>query len=111
ELENAVERAVVLCRERFITPTQLPAHILEDTPQIMATTSTDQTNVIMIPSQVRPLREALEEPEKRIIEAALRAHNWNRQATADALDINRTTLYKKMKHYGLDAEPAMAGHV
>ncbi|MCA9254778.1 MAG: sigma-54-dependent Fis family transcriptional regulator, partial [Phycisphaerales bacterium] len=28
ELENAVERAVVLCRERFITPTQLPAHIL-----------------------------------------------------------------------------------
>lgn len=110
ELENAVERAVVLCRERFITPAQLPAHVLEDTPQPVAPSSTDQSNVILIPSQVVPLRQALEEPEKRIIEAALRAHNWNRQATADALDINRTTLYKKMKHYGLDAEPAYAGH-
>ncbi|MDY6958221.1 MAG: helix-turn-helix domain-containing protein [Halobacteriota archaeon] len=51
------------------------------------------------------LKAALEEPEKRIIEAALRAHGWNRQATAAALEINRTTLYKKMKRYGLDMEP------
>ena len=51
-----------------------------------------------------PLKLALEAPEKQIIEAALRAHGWNRQATAEALDINRTTLYKKMKRYGLDVE-------
>ena len=55
-----------------------------------------------------PLREALEEPEKRILEAALRANGWNRQLTAQQLVINRTTLYKKMKRYGLDgnSEPA-----
>ncbi len=110
ELENAVERAVVLCRERFITPAQLPTHVLEDTPRAIAPSSSEQSNVIVIPSQVVPLRQALEDPEKRIIEAALRANNWNRQSTADALDINRTTLYKKMKHYGLDAEPAYATH-
>jgi two-component system response regulator HydG len=50
---------------------------------------------------VRPLKEALEEPEKRIIIAALQAFNWNRQETARVLDINRTTLYKKMKKYNL----------
>ena len=48
------------------------------------------------------LREALEAPERQIILQALRTHNWNRAATADALDINRTTLYKKMKRLGLD---------
>ena len=48
------------------------------------------------------LEKAMEGPEKQIILAALKANNWNRQSTADQLGINRTTLYKKMKRYGLD---------
>jgi transcriptional regulator of acetoin/glycerol metabolism len=44
----------------------------------------------------------LEEPERQIILAALRRNEWNRAATAEELDINRTTLYKKMKRLGLD---------
>ncbi len=48
------------------------------------------------------LREALEEPERQIILAALEANDWNRQKTADQLQINRTTLYKKIKQYGLE---------
>jgi transcriptional regulator of acetoin/glycerol metabolism len=36
------------------------------------------------------------------IEAALKRNNWNRQATAAELNINRTTLYKKMRKYRLD---------
>jgi transcriptional regulator of acetoin/glycerol metabolism len=53
-----------------------------------------------------PLHLALEVPEKRIIEAALKRNNWNRQATAAELDINRTTLYKKMRKYRLDVGEA-----
>ena len=49
-----------------------------------------------------PLEVALEGPERRIIEAALKRNNWNRQSTAAELDINRTTLYKKMRKYRLD---------
>jgi DNA-binding NtrC family response regulator len=57
---------------------------------------------------IRSLREALEEPERRIIIQALQALNWNRQETARVLDINRTTLYKKMKKYKiLDNKPVM----
>jgi two-component system response regulator HydG len=44
----------------------------------------------------------LEVPERRIIEAALKRNSWNRQSTAAELDINRTTLYKKMRKYQLD---------
>ena len=50
----------------------------------------------------KTLKEALEGPERQIILQALRANNWNRAATAETLDINRTTLYKKMKRLGLD---------
>lgn len=95
ELENAVERAVVLCKGRVVTPEDLP-------PRIIEAANTFEPSV---PDQVMTLREALEVPEKRIIESALCANGWNRQLTADRLGINRTTLYKKMKHFGLDAEP------
>ena len=54
-----------------------------------------------LPMGIRPLKEALEESEKRIIIQALQAFNWNRRETARVLDINRTTLYKKMKKYDL----------
>ncbi|HOA73448.1 MAG TPA: sigma-54 dependent transcriptional regulator [Phycisphaerae bacterium] len=96
ELENVVERAVVLTRRRQIDVDDLPEHLLE---QIESAGNGDGV--------YRPLslKAALEEPEKRIIEAALRANNWNRQLTASILEINRTTLYKKMKYYGLEADP------
>ncbi|MFP4144809.1 MAG: helix-turn-helix domain-containing protein, partial [Phycisphaeraceae bacterium] len=51
------------------------------------------------------LAEAMEEPERQILLAALEANAWNRQETAAELGINRTTLYKKIKQYRLD-EPA-----
>ncbi|MFQ5413956.1 MAG: sigma-54-dependent transcriptional regulator [Phycisphaerae bacterium] len=98
ELENVVERAVVLAKGRYITMSDLPPKLV-DAVQSLPPIETQNP---------RPLKEALEEPEKRILEAALRANDWNRQATAEQLKINRTTLYKKMKRYGLDAEPKHA---
>ena len=32
----------------------------------------------------------------------LESNHWNRNVTAEALGINRTTLYKKMKRLGLE---------
>jgi len=53
------------------------------------------------PSGLRPLDVALAESEKRILTESLQALRWNRRETARRLDINRTTLYKKMKKHGL----------
>ncbi len=100
ELENCCERAVVLSKGRHITPDDLPTNMLEQADAAAA--SEEQSSMMS-------LKRALEEPEKRIIRSALEAHHWNRQATAEALEINRTTLYKKMKRYGLEAEAEMAG--
>lgn len=50
---------------------------------------------------VRPLKEALKNPERQIIQHALERAGWNRKKAAADLDINRTTLYNKMREYGL----------
>ncbi|MCA9167370.1 MAG: hypothetical protein KDB23_06860, partial [Planctomycetales bacterium] len=46
-------------------------------------------------------------PERQIILEVLESNGWNRNATADSLGINRTTLYKKMKRLGLEEPVGM----
>ncbi len=98
ELENVVERAAVLATGRLITIDDLPPKLVQGVADAPAGAE----------YQPVALKDALEPPERRIIEAALRGNGWNRQRTAEALQINRTTLYKKMKHYGLNGDLAAA---
>jgi len=99
ELENVIERAALLSSGKFIGVEDLPTSITQEQDQQQKT--------------YRPtgLKEAMAEPEKRIIRQALEVNQWNRQATAKALGINRTTLFKKMKQYGLYAEAERLGLV
>jgi DNA-binding NtrC family response regulator len=106
ELERAIERGVVVCRGNRI----MPANLALSTTEARSVRSRSHTPRPHVELGIRPLKEALEEPEKQLILQALEALNWNRQETARVLDINRTTLYKKMKKYGLlDSEPAWMG--
>lgn len=95
ELRSVMERAVTRCRGHWIEPN----HLALDLQSVGAREG--QALLGGSRQSILPLKEALEEPEKRLILEALRALNWNRQETARMLDINRTTLYKKMKKYGL----------
>ncbi len=99
ELQNAVERAVVLCKGRYIHVGDLPPKLTEPGATALEQCHTSAAHTPM------SLKEALEGPEKQVLEEALRANGWNRQLTARQLGINRTTLYKKMKRFGLEAEP------
>jgi DNA-binding NtrC family response regulator len=98
ELENVLERAVLLSKGPYIG--------IDDLPQ--ATVTQSRTASRDEYAQIG-LKQALAEPEKAIIRNALEANHWNRQNTARDLKINRTTLYKKMKLYGLEAEAAKLG--
>ena len=94
ELENVIEQAVLVSKEKYIVVDDLPA-LLQNEPQ-------------SVMSQVS-LREALGQMEKNFILKILEFNHWNRQATAKALAINRTTLFKKMKQYDLYAEAEKLG--
>ena len=97
ELENVIERAVLLSKDRFIGPDDLPNAIKQEQGR--------QKKAY----QPKSLKEALAGPEKELIRQALEANHWNRQETAKALQINRTTLFKKMRHYGLYKEAERLG--
>ena len=90
ELQNVIERAVLLGKGGRIALEDLPPQFASNLP------------MIMVPIGQRTLKEALEDPERRIILDVLESNSWNRNATAEVLDINRTTLYKKMKRLGID---------
>ncbi|MHC4265222.1 MAG: sigma-54-dependent transcriptional regulator [Planctomycetota bacterium] len=97
ELENTIERAVLLSKGKFIGPEDLSSSIIQNQNEL--------------PGEFRSmsLKEALSIPEKQIIQRALEANNWNRQKTAKELQVNRTTLFKKMKRYGLYDEAERLG--
>ena len=92
ELQNVVERAVLLGKGSVIDVSDLPVEIRTG---VQATGSANF-------AAGQTLKEALEGPERQIILQVLESNGWNRNATADTLGINRTTLYKKMKRLGLE---------
>jgi DNA-binding NtrC family response regulator len=95
ELVNVIERAVVLCRNSVITAADLPEKLFaEDENRAAVTAHLGNAS----------LKAALTQPERQLIIQALESTGWNRQKTAKALGINRTTLYKKMKRYEIDFE-------
>jgi len=90
ELQNVIERAVLLGKSNVIGMEDLPTNVSAG------------GGVSIEPLGNRSLKQVLEGPERQIILEVLESNNWNRQLTAEALGINRTTLYKKMKRLGLE---------
>ncbi|MFC1533878.1 sigma-54-dependent transcriptional regulator [Thermodesulfobacteriota bacterium] len=79
ELENAIERAVVVSKSRSIMPENLP---------------------IFRPDYVSsPSDNSLKEIERGHITQILDKNNWNISKSADILGIDRSTLYNKIKRY------------
>ncbi len=98
ELQNVVERAVLLGRNEVVAEDDLPRELTVGVP-------------LQLPRPAgTTLKEALEGPERAIILEVLESNQWNRNATADTLGINRTTLYKKMKRLGLEEPRGSAAH-
>ena len=93
QLQNIIERAVLLGKHDLIMPEDLPNDISGGMPIL------DLADLVN-----KRLKEALTDPERQIILEVLELHDWNRNATAEALGINRTTLYKKMKKLGLEEQ-------
>jgi DNA-binding NtrC family response regulator len=89
QLENVIERAVILTKSPYIRVEDLPEDL-----RVPKGGVGDGNGL--------SLKKALARPEREIILRALKSAQGSRQAAAAALGINRTTLYKKMKRYGIE---------
>ncbi|MEW5946172.1 MAG: sigma 54-interacting transcriptional regulator [bacterium] len=88
ELENAIEHAFVLCKRDVISVEHLPRGIVDFSPSRETGSGEPGYNPLM-------LAEAGE------IQRTLKKHNGNRLRAAKELGLHRTTLWRKMKRYGI----------
>jgi DNA-binding NtrC family response regulator len=82
ELENMIERAIVIGNGKEIKLNDLP----------------------MVKDVVYHSAESLNELEKNHIQLILDKYNWNISRASKALRIDRVTLYNKIKKYQLKAQ-------
>ncbi len=109
QLENSIFRAIVLCDGDELG--------VDEFPQI-AETGDDVD--LAIPASLAPELEentdrfvddlgdviSLEATERQMIAYALEKYDWRMSTIARKLGIGRSTLYRKMRQYGLDEEPS-----
>jgi DNA-binding NtrC family response regulator len=83
ELENVIERAMVLAKPPAVKPSDLPFQLSQS------------------PDENGRSGDSLSSMEKIHIARILEKYGWNITRSAEALDIDRVTLYSKISKFGL----------
>jgi DNA-binding NtrC family response regulator len=91
ELRNLVERLVILTPDNEISE--------RDARALLPLGPASEVDTAYTPG--RSLRDMLDDAERALIRKALEHHQSNVTATADALGLERSHLYKKMRALGL----------
>ncbi len=86
ELQNVIEHAFVMCQNEEITLKDLPPELIQYKKQ---------------KENVKINTPPLESSEKTTILEILNKYGWNRTLTSQKLGLHRSTLWRKMKKYGL----------
>ena len=87
ELENAVERAFIICNTDMIDISHLPPELLAGTKRETPVAEMKSAHCIL---------------DVQAIQGALENNNYNRLAAARELGIHKTTLFRKIKKLGIE---------
>ncbi|KON86675.1 transcriptional regulator [Sporosarcina globispora] len=87
ELENVIEASIHLTSSEMITIESLPDYMKESA---------------VYPVGKKNLKDILEETEKRILTQSLSKYNNDRIEAAKALGISKSSMYEKLKKYGIE---------
>jgi DNA-binding NtrC family response regulator len=89
ELENAIERALVLSRQETIGPADLP----------------DGLGSVRSAAAAEDVPRSIADIERAHVLRVLRSVAGNKAAAARLLGLDRKTLYRKLRSYGLGSDP------
>jgi two-component system nitrogen regulation response regulator NtrX len=95
ELKNLIERLVIMSPGNMITINQLPQAICSK----QAAVSKDLSSTTLMSNT---FRTAKEEFEKEFLVQKLDENDWNVSRTAEAIEIERSNLHRKIKAYGIE---------
>lgn len=96
ELEQNLERMIILSEDKQLTFSDLPKYIQQ------AASSQDEEKWQW--GFEMPLKDVIEEYEKKYILKKLQQYNWNISKTSEMLQIGRRNLHKKLTKYGISRE-------
>lgn len=108
ELQNCVERAVVLSTHELVSAPEIKLSGLRatatpvTTPTMMVPSNAATTSPPAALGETVKLEKSLDELEQEHILATLEKTNWNKSQTAAILGIERSTLDRKLKRYGVN---------
>ena len=97
ELKNIIERLAIMVPGKVITEKQLPATIFSRRAPVARLQVTSS-----IAAESANFREAKEEFEKEFLLQKLEENDWNISRTAEAIEIERSNLHRKIKSYGIE---------
>jgi DNA-binding NtrC family response regulator len=92
ELENIIERAVIFAEGSLITKKDLPSFFEQRQDAVYAFDAR------------RSMKDAVDEFERQYISHVLRANQFNKEATAKALKISLSSLYRKIEELDIPSQ-------
>lgn len=101
ELENTIERAIILCEGKTITPDQIAIR-LPSSAEIRLREGAGLKEVAAL---------AQAEAERSLIKRVLTQTNGNKKKSAEILKIDYTTLFEKLKKYGLQTRKELTEEI
>ena len=108
ELQNCVERAVVLSTRDMVSASEIKLSGLRvsaattSPPTMVVPTSGAEAHPSVALGETVKMDKSLDELEQQHILATLEKTNWNKSQTAAILGIERSTLDRKLKRYGVN---------
>ncbi len=94
EMENILEHALIICQDDIIRSEHLPAYLLGASPDDLSLPESPHQN----PQKTTASEDFL---QRDTLIKTLNKNNWHRGLTARELNIDRTTLWRKMKKFQL----------
>ena len=124
EPENTLERALLICNNKFLTEKDLGAVLDEKEEVIESQKEIESVETVVDEEQQETIKPKFEEPndissdlnnekiespkiatlkeiEMEAIKSSVERNKWNMTTTAEELGISRMTLYRKLEQYGL----------
>jgi len=100
QLQNFIERLVVLCDEPTIGVDDVKRELGENTFKSVVVSAAQTAESLV--SEVIPLEAEVRKAERAALTRALERSDGNKSLAARMLEVNRGTLYKKLREYGLE---------
>jgi two-component system, NtrC family, response regulator AtoC len=95
ELQNILERALIFCQGRTLTPSCLPSELREQAPPLAVITGSGSD--LMVRVEMKLGAQTLADVERAIIDEVVRLDDYNKTLAAKHLGLTRFALDRRLK--------------